>query len=191
MNAEDPTTLSYLIASVMRFSTEEKQELLEEPSLEERLRRLTVLLNREAQVLELGAKIQSDVQSDLEKNQREFFLRQQLRAIQEELGEVDEAQAEVAELRSRLEEAGPPEEVRRAAERELERLGRLPPGAAEHSVIRTYLDWILAIPWIKPLEKRVEQVDAEHERPREQEDGAHPLDPLRLPRPPAPALVSR
>jgi ATP-dependent Lon protease len=146
-NAEDPTTLSYLIASVMRFGIEEKQELLEEPSLEERLRRLTVLLNREAQVLELGAKIQSDVQSDLEKNQREFFLRQQLRAIQEELGEVDEAQAEVTELRGRLEEAAPPEEVRRAAERELERLARLPPGAAEHSVIRTYIDWILAIPW--------------------------------------------
>jgi ATP-dependent Lon protease len=146
-NVEDPNTLSYLIASTMRFSTAEKQELLEEPSLEERLRRLTVLCNREVEVLELGARIQAEVQSDMEKGQREYFLRQQLRAIQEELGESDETQAEVNELRTRLAELDPPEEVRRAAERELDRLSRLPPAAAEYSVIRTYLDWILSLPW--------------------------------------------
>jgi ATP-dependent Lon protease len=146
-NMEDPSTLSYLIASSMRLSLAERQELLEEPNLETRLRRLTVLCNRELELLELGAKIQSDVQSDMEKNQREFFLRQQLKAIREELGEGDDEQAEVEELRARLAEVDPPEEVRKAAERELSRLERIPSASAEHGVIRTYLDWILAIPW--------------------------------------------
>jgi ATP-dependent Lon protease len=155
-NAEDPTTLSYLIASVMRFGIEEKQELLEEPSLEERLRRLTVLLNREAQVLELGAKIQSDVQTDIEQGQREFFLRQQLKAIREELGEADDEQAEVEELRRQLEEADPPPEIRTAAERELSRLERIPSASAEHAVIRTYLDWLVTIPWSRTTEDNLD-----------------------------------
>ncbi len=160
-NVEDPTTLSYLIASTMRVPTAEKQELLAEPGLEERLRRLTVICNREVEVLELGAKIQSEVKSDMEKGQREFYLRQQLRAIQEELGEVDEIQAEVNELRARLAELEPPEEVARAAERELDRLARLPPAAAEYSVIRTYLDWILSMPWGRLTE---DDLDLEHAR---------------------------
>ncbi len=146
-NADDPAMLSHLVAATMRFSTQEKQDLLEEPNLEKRLRRLTVLVNRELEVLELGAKIQSEVQSDMDKGQREYFLRQQLRAIQEELGETDETQAEINELRALLEERDPPEEIRKAAERELDRLARIPPASAEHSVIRTYLDWILSIPW--------------------------------------------
>jgi ATP-dependent Lon protease len=146
-NVDDPAALSYLVASTMRFSTEEKQQLLEEPDLEARLRRLTELCNRELEVLELGARIQSEVQSGMEKSQREYFLRQQLKAIQEELGEVDEVQAEANELRTRLAELDPPEEVRAAAERELERLARLPPASPEYSVLRTYLDWILSIPW--------------------------------------------
>jgi len=146
-NIDNPTLLSYIVAASMRFSTEEKQELLEATDLEHRLRRLTVLLNREAEVLELGAKIQNEVQSDMDRDQREYYLRQQLRAIQQELGETDETQAEVNELRARLVELDPPEPVRKAAERELDRLSRLPPAAAEHSVIRTYLDWILALPW--------------------------------------------
>ena len=146
-NLEDPTTLSYLVASSLRLSVEERQELLEESDLEARLRRLTVLVTRELELLELGAKIQSDVQSDMEQGQREFFLRQQLKAIREELGEGDDEQAEIEELRRQLEEAGPPPEVRKAAERELGRLERIPPASAEHSVIRTYLDWLLSIPW--------------------------------------------
>ncbi len=146
-NIDDPMLLSYIVASSMRFSTEEKQELLAETDLEQRLRRIMVLLNREAEVLELGAKIQSEVQSDMEKEQREYYLRQQLRAIQQELGETDETQAEINELRIRLTELDPPEPVRKAAERELDRLSRLPAAAAEYSVIRTYIDWILSIPW--------------------------------------------
>ena len=146
-NIDNPALLSYIVAASMRFSTEEKQELLEATDLEHRLRRLTVLLNREAEVLELGAKIQSEVQSDMDRDQREYYLRQQLRAIQQELGETDETQAEINELRVRLTEIDPPETVRKAAERELDRLTRLPSAAAEYSVIRTYLDWILALPW--------------------------------------------
>lgn len=146
-NVEDPATLSFMVASSMRLSVDERQELLEEVGLEARLRHLTVLCTRELELLELGAKIQSDVQSDMEKGQREFFLRQQLKAIREELGETEDEEAEIEELRARLAELDPPEEVRTAAERELARLSRIPSASAEHSVIRTYLDWILDIPW--------------------------------------------
>ena len=107
-NAEDPSTLANLIATTMRLKTAEKQELLEEADIEARLRKLTVILNRELEVLELGTKIQSQVQSEMEHSQREYFLRQQLKAIQEELGEGDEQQAEISELRGQIEEARPP-----------------------------------------------------------------------------------
>ena len=146
-NVEDPAALSYLVTGALRLPVAEKQSLLEEVDVAERLRRLGALCAREIEVLELGAKIQSEVQSDMDKTQREYFLRQQLKAIQQELGEVDEAQAEVNELRTRLAEVDPPEEVRRAAERELDRLSRMPVAAAEHQVIRTYVDWIISIPW--------------------------------------------
>jgi ATP-dependent Lon protease len=146
-NMDDPSTLSYLVAASMRLSVEERQELLEESDLEARLRRLVALCTRELELLELGAKIQSDVQSDMEKSQREYFLRQQLKAIREELGEGEDEEAEVEELREQLAALDPPEPVRVAAERELSRLARLPSASAEHGVIRTYLDWILQIPW--------------------------------------------
>jgi ATP-dependent Lon protease len=121
--------------------------MLELVNVEERLRATSALLNRELEVLELGTKIQSQVQSEMEKGQREFFLRQQLKAIQEELGEGDAEQAEVNELRERLDALTLPEEVDKAARRELSRLERLPSAAAEYGVIRTYLDWILTLPW--------------------------------------------
>ncbi|WP_217913755.1 endopeptidase La [Miltoncostaea marina] len=146
-NIEDPTTLSFLIASSIRLTLPERQELLEETDLAARLRRLTALCSRELELLELGAKIQSDVQTDMEKSQREYFLRQQLKAIRQELGEGGEGGEEVEQLRERLDEVAPPEEIRTAAERELSRLERLPPESAEHNVVRTYLDWILSIPW--------------------------------------------
>ena len=146
-NMDDPSTLSYLVASTLRLSTGERQELLAEPNLEARLRRLTVICNREMEVLELGQKIQSEVQEDMDKTQREYFLRQQLKAIQQELGETDETQAEINELRVGLDALDLPEEIRTAANRELDRLSRLPSAAAEYSVVRTYLDWILSLPW--------------------------------------------
>jgi ATP-dependent Lon protease len=146
-NAENPSGLANLIATVMRLRTEEKQELLEEANVEARLRKLTVILNRELEVFELGTKIQSQVQSEMEKSQREYFLRQQMKAIQDELGEGDEQQAEIAELRAQIEEAHLPEEADKQARRELDRLAKLPPAAAEYGVIRTYLEWILSLPW--------------------------------------------
>ena len=144
-NVDDPSTLSYLVTSSLRLPVAEKQELLEEVRVSARLRRLSEILARETQVLELGARIQAEVEQDIEQGQREFVLRQQLKAIQDELGEGDEA--EINELRRRIEEAPLPDEVRTAADRELTRLGRIPDQSAEHQVIRTYLDWILDIPW--------------------------------------------
>jgi ATP-dependent Lon protease len=146
-NVDDPSALAHLVTSTLRLKTEEKQQLLEEANVERRLRHVTSILNRELEVLELGSKIQSQVQSEMEKGQREFFLRQQLKAIQDELGEGDPEQAELAELRERVEAADLPEEARKAADRELGRLERLPSAAAEYGVIRTYLDWILSLPW--------------------------------------------
>jgi ATP-dependent Lon protease len=147
MNVDDPTALSHLVASTMRLKSGEKQQLLETAAVEERLRAISAILSRELEVIELGSKIQSQVQSEMEKGQREYFLRQQLKAIQEELGEGDEQQAEANELRTRLAELELPDDVRKAAERELSRLEKLPPAAAEYGVIRTYIDWILTIPW--------------------------------------------
>jgi ATP-dependent Lon protease len=155
-NVDDPTVLSYLIASTMRLKTGEKQQLLETANVEERLRAISAILSRELEVIELGTKIQSQVQSEMEKGQREYFLRQQLKAIQEELGEGDEQQAEVNELRGRLAELALPEDVRKAAERELSRLEKLPPAAAEYGVIRTYLDWILILPWDKATDDNLD-----------------------------------
>ena len=146
-SVENPNALSHLVASTLRIKTDEKQRLLELADVRERLREISVILNRELEVYELGTKIQSQVQSEMEKGQREFFLRQQLKAIQDELGEDDPERAEINELRSRLEEVELPEEARKAAERELARLEKLPAAAAEYGVIRTYLEWILTLPW--------------------------------------------
>jgi ATP-dependent Lon protease len=155
-NAEDPSSLGNLIATTMRLKTPEKQELLEEADVEARLRKLTVVLNRELEVLELGTKIQSQVQSEMENSQREYFLRQQMKAIQDELGEGDEQQAEMAELRAQIEEAHLPEEADKQARRELDRLAKLPPAAAEYGVIRTYLEWILSLPWNTVTEDKLD-----------------------------------
>ncbi len=146
-NVDDPSALCHLVASTLRLKAEEKQALLELVNVEERLREVSKILNRELEVLDLGTKIQSQVQSELDKGQREFFLRQQLKAIQEELGEGDAEQAEINELRERLDAMDLPEDTEKAARRELSRLERLPSAAAEYGVIRTYLDWILTLPW--------------------------------------------
>jgi ATP-dependent Lon protease len=160
-NLDDPSALGHLIAGALRISTEEKQELLEEVDVTKRLHRLSEILTRELEVVRLGSKIQSQVESEIDKGQREYFLRQQLKAIQEELGEGDEQQAELNELRERIEEAGLPEEAKKAAERELSRLEKLPPIAAEYGVIRTYLEWLVDLPWSKETE---DNLDIEHAR---------------------------
>ncbi|MGH2926059.1 MAG: endopeptidase La, partial [Solirubrobacterales bacterium] len=167
-NVDDPSALTHLIAGALRISTAEKQELLEEVDVGRRLRRLSEILARELEVIQLGSKIQSEVESGIEKGQREYYLREQLKAIQHELGEADEQQAEVNELRERLEKAELPENARKQADRELGRLERLPPAAAEYGVIRTYLEWIIDLPWGISTEDNLdmaharEVLDADH-----------------------------
>ena len=160
-NVDDPSALCHLVASTLRITTEERQRLLELVDVEERLRAVSVILEREVEVSELGSRIQSQVASEIEKGQREYFLRQQLKAIQDELGEGDEQQAEVNELRELIAEKELPEDVLKAANRELGRLERLPPAAAEYGVIRTYLDWILTVPWSETTE---DNLDLDHAR---------------------------
>ena len=160
-NLDDPSALGHLIAGALRIPSEEKQELLEEVNVAKRLRRLSEILTRELEVVRLGTKIQSQVESEIDKGQREYFLRQQMKAIQDELGEGDEQQAEIKELRERIEAAELPEEARKQAERELGRLERLPPAAAEYGVIRTYLEWLVDLPWNKETE---DNLDIEHAR---------------------------
>jgi ATP-dependent Lon protease len=155
-NLDDPAELSYMIAGALRIKTEERQELLEERNLAKRLRRLLELLTRESELISLGSRIQSQIQSEMDSAQREYFLRQQLKAIQEELGETDEQAAEAQELRERFEQANLPEVVRKQAERELSRFERLPPQAAEHGVIRTYLEWIVELPWCETTEDHLD-----------------------------------
>ncbi len=159
-NIDDPSALSHLIAGSLRLKTEEKQALLEESDVARRLRRLVDILAREMEVISIGSEIQSQVQSEIDKGQREFVLRQQLEAIRKELGEFDESAAEAGELREQLDAIALPEEVRRQADRELKRLEALPPQAAEHGVIRTYLEWIASLPWDKATEDNLDLVHA-------------------------------
>jgi ATP-dependent Lon protease len=167
-NVDDPSALCHLVASTLRLKTEEKQQLLELDDVEKRLRAVLVILNRELEVAELGSKIQNQVQSEMESSQREYFLRQQLKAIQEELGEGDPEQAEIKELRDRANEVSLPEEARKAVDRELARLEKLPAASAEYGVIRTYLEWILSLPWDKEsqdnldLEQARKVLDEDH-----------------------------
>jgi ATP-dependent Lon protease len=160
-NLDDPAALAHLIAGTLRISTEEKQELLEEVEVVARLRHLSQILARELEVVQLGTQIQTQVQSEIDKGQREFFLRQQMKAIQDELGEGDEQQAEVNELREKIEAAKLPEHAQKAADRELSRLEKLPPAAAEHGVIRTYLEWLTELPWAAESE---DNLDIAHAR---------------------------
>jgi ATP-dependent Lon protease len=146
-NTDDPRQLVYLISTSIRMDLQDAQEILDLDHIVDKLRRLTNILNRELEVLELGKKIQSEAQSEMEKMQREYFLREQLKAIQRELGEGDEQQMEIEELRTKINEAGMPEEAEKEALRELSRLEKLPPAAAEYGVIRTYLDWLTSLPW--------------------------------------------
>jgi ATP-dependent Lon protease len=159
-NVDDPAELAHMIAGSLRIKTEERQQLLEERDVAKRLRRLSELLAREAELISIGTKIQSQVESEIDKGQREFFLRQQMKAIQEELGETDEAAAEAADLRERIEAADLPEHAAKQAERELSRFERLPPQSAEHGTIRNYLEWLADLPWSKSTEDHIDLVAA-------------------------------
>jgi len=147
MNVGEPNDLADFLAANINLDTRQKQEILEELNVKERLRALTVFLNHEVEVLEVGSRIQNQVQSELSKGQREFYLREQLKAIQKELGEMDEKTMEINELREQIEKSGMPEEATKEAERELERLANMPSAAAEYTVARTYLDWMVTLPW--------------------------------------------
>ena len=160
-NLEDPSALSHLIAGALRIKTEERQALLEETDVARRLRRLSEILARELDIVAIGSKIQDQVNAEMDKGQREWVLRQQLKAIHEELGEQDPAEAEVDELRSQLAALELPDNVRTQVGRELGRLEKIPQAAAEHGVIRTYLEWMASLPWGKGT---VDNLDLAHAR---------------------------
>jgi ATP-dependent Lon protease len=147
MNTEDPSKLADLIASNLNLSTTQKQEILEIFDVAERLRKLTTLISKEIEVLEMSRKIQSEAASEMGKSQREYILREQLKAIQRELGETDERTVELEDFRRKIEAAKMPAEAKEAADKELDRLSKMNPSAAEYTVSRTYLDWLVSVPW--------------------------------------------
>lgn len=158
---EEPIQTVYTIANFQRMELSDSQTILEIDSVSEKLHKLVSILTRESEVLELGQKIQNEARSEIEKMQREYFLREQLKAIQRELGESDEQSADVDEFRKKIDAAGMSEEALKQSRRELDRLSRLPTAAAEYGVIRTYLDWLVSLPWSK---NTVDNLDIAHAR---------------------------
>jgi ATP-dependent Lon protease len=151
-NMDDPRTLADMIAANFNISVAEKQEILELIDIKKRLERITLILNKELQILELGSKIQGDLKKEMDKSQRDYYLREQLKAIQRELGEEDERTVEAKELREKIKQAQMPEDVLKVADKELDRLAKMPPAAAEYTVSRTYLDWLIDLPWAAATE---------------------------------------
>ncbi len=156
MNVEEPGWLADLIASVITLDTAQRQELLETEGVTARLQKISILLAKELDVLELESRIHSQVQQEVDRSQREFFLREQMRIIQSELGEGDPQMQEMAELREKISQAGMPDEVRERANKELDRLAAMPAGAPEVGIIRTYIDWLLALPWSNATEDNLD-----------------------------------
>ncbi|MEN3185419.1 MAG: endopeptidase La [Atribacterota bacterium] len=152
MNIKKPSRLAHFVASNLNLSTEQKQDILSVFELLEKLKKVNFYLSRELEILQIGNKIQTQIQKELAKTQREYFLREQLKAIQRELGELDEKSSEINELRRRIEMLNLPAEVREEAEKELERLSRVPVASFEYPVIRNYLDWIVELPWNQDTE---------------------------------------
>ncbi|MBK8615702.1 MAG: endopeptidase La [Anaerolineales bacterium] len=153
---EDPLQTAYTIANFQRIALKDAQEILELDSVYEKLKKLIGLLVRESEVLHIGQKIQNEARGEIEKVQREYFLREQMKAIQRELGDKDEQAVETEEFRKKIEDAKMPEEALKQAKRELDRLSRLPTAAAEYGVIRTYLDWLVTLPWDKSTTDNLE-----------------------------------
>src|SRR6058998_195007 len=156
LNTEHPGKLSDLIASNLNLSLEERQHLLETNAVKERLSRLLPLMSRELEVLTLGSKIQKEVASSMSKSQRDFFLREQIRAIQRELGESDPTTTEISALREQIEEIDLPDDAQKVALKELDRLQQIPPTTPEYTVARNYLDWIVSLPWSKSTEDKID-----------------------------------
>ena len=156
LNTQEPGKLADLIAGNLNLSLEERQQLLETASVKERLTKLLPWLHRELEVLTLGSKIQNEVVSSMSKNQRDFFLREQIRAIQRELGENDPASTEAVALREQIEKNQLPEEVKTVALKELERLAQMSPAVAEYTMTRNYLDWLINLPWAKSTEDKLD-----------------------------------
>ncbi len=160
MNLDDPLQIVYLIATTTRMDLHLRQELLELDSTREKLTRLNQFLTRELEVLEIGKRLQNEAQEEMGKAQREYFLREQLKAIQKELGEESEEQASINDLRQRIDEAGMSEEALKEARRELSRLEKLPTASPEYSVIRTYLDLLVSLPWNKTTGTTIDVANA-------------------------------
>lgn len=161
VSIQDPLQTAYTIANFQRMELEEGQKLLEFNTALEKLKALVAILLRESEVLELGQKIQNEAREEIDKVQREYFLREQLKAIQKELGEGDEQTADIEDFRSKINAALMPEEAEKLAKRELDRLSRLPTAAAEYGVIRTFLEWLVSLPWSK---SSVDNLDIKHAR---------------------------
>jgi ATP-dependent Lon protease len=160
LNVDEPLQLVYAIATYIRMDLEHAQQILETDGVAAKLRLLMDILGKELEVLELGRKIQSEAQSEMEKTQRDYYLREQLKAIQKELGEGDEQSMEVDEFRKKIADAQMPDEAEKEARRELDRLAKLPIAAAEYGVIRTYLDWLTSLPWSKTTEDNLDIANA-------------------------------
>jgi len=161
LNIDDPGRLADFVASYTNFDYHEKQNLLETTDPKERLSKIISLIQKEISILELGAKIRSQVKTELDKGQREFYLREQLKAIQKELGETDDHSREIQELKKRIDDAKMPAETKKVAMKELDRLSKIPPQAAEYTVARTYLDWLITIPWKKSTKDNLDIKRAE------------------------------
>lgn len=161
LSLEDPLQTVYTIANFQQIDLKDAQEILEINSVYDKLKKLIGLLVREAEVLQIGQKIQNEARGEIEKVQRDYFLREQMKAIQRELGERDEQSEEVDEFRKKIDEAKMPEEADKQARRELDRLSRLPTAAAEYGVIRTYLDTLVSLPWSAGTE---DNLDITHAR---------------------------
>ena len=159
-NVDEPSKLADLVGSKLSFDLAGKQALLEELDVPARLHRVLAEITREQGAMRVETEIREKVQSDIGKTQREYMLRQQLEAIRQELGEAEDSESEIERLRGRIEAAGMPDAARDQATRELERLAQMPTAAAEHSVIRTYLEWMVDLPWAKQSEDRLDVDEA-------------------------------
>jgi len=161
MNIDDPGRLADLIATNLEIEVAEKQQILEAVEPLERLKLLSKIVMRELEVVELGVKLQSNVRKSIDKDQREYYLRQQLKAIRRELGDTDDTTVEIDELRQRLTEVDLPEDVQAIADKEVDRLSRMSPGASEYTVSKTYIDWLLDLPWKVSSEEKLDIKRAE------------------------------